>query len=315
MSRRDREDDLLTRVGIAIEEGDDGADEAAAGMLAEEGTLLQECLGAVSDLLERAVGQGLIETTKALLEIGADPNWFTENGVAPLMGAAWGGHLEIARLLLDAGADPNVMAGNDKTASDPTWFGRYPLYFALVKGRQNLVELLEPLTSPEAREQAVRAARKALEREAAKPPPEPPEFQELFRAIVADDPAAVSAALAAGADVNGRNNQGTSPLWLAAAGCRVRALPVLLAHGAEVDAPGEKVGEELGTTPLTTAVRLKRFAVLAPLLAAGADPDRPDGRGMTAWQMARIGQGDDSRLEALRHACEEVRRGERPPRA
>ncbi|MHC5542951.1 hypothetical protein ACYOEI_32420, partial [Singulisphaera rosea] len=66
-------------------------------------------------------------------------------------------------------------------------------------------------------------------------------------------------------------------------------------------------GEEFGTTPLTTAVRLKRFSVLAPLLAAGADPDRPDGAGMTAWQMARINPGDDSRTEALRQACEGLR--------
>ena len=306
MSRRDREIDALAgRIADAMFHRDD---DAAARMIAEGGGLLGEYPGLVSDRLNSAAEYGLVKTMMALLEAGADPDWTEENGGTPLMSAASNGHLEVARLLLDAGADPDVLAEDDDTACNPDWFGRCALYFAMVKGHQELVDLLEPITHPEVRELATRAVQAELERQAAEPPPEPPEFQELFRAIVADDPAAVSAALAAGADVNGRDNQGTSPLWLAAAGCRVRALPVLLKHGAEVDAPGQ----EFGTTPLTVAVRLKRFPVLVPLLAAGADPDRPGGDGMTAWQMARISPGDDSRLEALRRAYEETRRGERP---
>jgi ankyrin repeat protein len=195
---------------------------------------------------------------------------------------------------------------NDDSYSDG-WFGRCALYFALVQGHQNLVDLLEPITHPEVRELAARAARAEFERRAAEPPPPPPEFRALLDAIVADNPEAVRAALAAGADVNGRGHEGTTPLWLAAAGGRSRALPVLLEHGAEVDAPGMRF---MGT-PLTVAVRLEREAVLAPLLAAGADPDRPDQSGMTAWQMARINPRDGARLEALRRACEEVRGVER----
>lgn len=306
MSRQDREIDALAR-RIAKAIGDHDED-TTRRIIADGGGLLAEYPGIASDLLNCAVEHGLAETTMALLEAGAAPDEIDGNGGTPLMAAAWDGHLEVASLLLDAGADPDVLAEHNADNCDSEWFGRCALFFAMVKGHRPLVDLLEPVTHPEVRELAARAAQAEAERQAAEPPPEPSEYQELFGAIVADDPAAVSAALAAGANVNGRDNKGTSPLWLAAAGCRVHALPVLLEHGAEVDAPGEK----FGTTPLTVAVRLKRFAVLVPLLAAGANPDRPGGDGMTAWQMARINPRDDSRLEALRRAYEETRRTDRP---
>ena len=194
------------------------------------------------------------------------------------------------------------MSSREEYDPDCDVVGRCALHFAQVKRHVAIFDLLEPVTSEEVQNLATVATWASFERSAEEAPPDPPIVAELHRAIAADDPSAVLAAIAAGADVNRRDRQGTSPLWLAAAGSRDRVLPILLEQGAEPNAPGEEFGE----TPLTVAVRFKHEPVLIPLLAAGADPDLPDGSGMTAWDMARIAPGDDSRVEMLRRACREA---------
>jgi ankyrin repeat protein len=68
-----------------------------------------------ADLLA-AAQSGDLETLRALLAGGANPNFADENGDTALMAAAQQGHLALVEALLDAGADANARDGNGWTA-------------------------------------------------------------------------------------------------------------------------------------------------------------------------------------------------------
>ena len=70
--------------------------------------------------LHHAVRQGYFETTRALVEGGADINQQTAgDGTTPLLMAAINGQFDIATLLVEKGADPNIASkGNGVT---PLW--------------------------------------------------------------------------------------------------------------------------------------------------------------------------------------------------
>ena len=70
--------------------------------------------------LHHAVRQGYVETTRALIEGGADINQPTAgDGTTPLLMAAINGQFDIATLLVEKGADPNIASkGNGVT---PLW--------------------------------------------------------------------------------------------------------------------------------------------------------------------------------------------------
>ncbi len=82
----------------------------------------------------------------------------------------------------------------------------------------------------------------------------------------------VSRCLAAGADANARDEDGTTPLhWVARYGGHAAVAEALLAAGAEVDAE-----DGYGMTPLHLAARYVNAAVTEILLAAGADQTATD---------------------------------------
>jgi uncharacterized protein len=60
--------------------------------------------------LEMAAAEGRVETTRWLLDHGADPNARSADGVTALWLAAADGRANTVRLLLDRGADPNLDA-------------------------------------------------------------------------------------------------------------------------------------------------------------------------------------------------------------
>jgi uncharacterized protein len=70
--------------------------------------------------LHHAVRQGYVETTRALIDCGADINQQTAgDGTTPLLMAAINGQFDIATLLIEKGADPNIASkGNGVT---PLW--------------------------------------------------------------------------------------------------------------------------------------------------------------------------------------------------
>ena len=78
-----------------------------------------------------AARTGDIETTKVLLEAGADLNDTAASGVNALTQAAHSGHEELAIYLLEQGADPNAMEA-----------GYTPLHAAVLRGEVTLVREL-----------------------------------------------------------------------------------------------------------------------------------------------------------------------------
>ncbi len=97
----------------------------------------------------------------------------------------------------------------------------------------------------------------------------PAEQARLFSAIDAEDVAAIRRALADGADINGGDAFGDSPVTRAAMKADLAVLMAVLASGANPDGASARY-----PTPLLMALVVGRTANAAALLDAGADPNR-----------------------------------------
>lgn len=87
----------------------------------------------------------------------------------------------------------------------------------------------------------------------------------LHRAARLDDVQGIKSCLAQGANVNGKDQNGWTPLHRAAFKGRVECVKVLLAHGAQLD-----VVDDAGYTPLQCAVEAGHVQVASLLIAYGA---------------------------------------------
>ncbi len=105
--------------------------------------------------------------------------------------------------------------------------------------------------------------------------------QDLIEAAQRGDTAAVEALLAEGADVNGRNNIGLTPLMAAAWAGHTHTVQVLLDAGAKVNARDEN-----GLTPLMSAAGEGHTATVQALLDGGADINARGKDGGTALMLA-----------------------------
>ena len=101
----------------------------------------------------------------------------------------------------------------------------------------------------------------------------------LFTAIRASDMVSVTNALAAGADVNGRSDEGDTPLMYAAVYSTADCVKTLLEHGAD---PNER--DKRGGTALMRAVR--DIDKVRLLIEGGAEVDARSARGVTALMTA-----------------------------
>ncbi|OAR24116.1 serine/threonine protein kinase [Streptomyces sp. ERV7] len=102
----------------------------------------------------------------------------------------------------------------------------------------------------------------------------------LFGAIAVGDAARVRAVLRAGADAEGADREGTTPLYEAAVNGRAEIARVLLTAGAAPDAESGGPGAE--GTPLCAAACWAHVETVRVLLTHGADPSlREDGG--TGW--------------------------------
>ena len=86
-----------------------------------------------------------------------------------------------------------------------------------------------------------------------------------------------------GANVNVRDNKGTTPLEVAAQLGFVEGVDFLISVGARVDETNNT-----GSTPLIDAVSRRDLTVVRSLLQAGANPDRPDNSGRSARDYATL---------------------------
>ena len=126
---------------------------------------------------------------------------------------------------------------------------------------------------------------------------------DIFAAVRRDSLSGVKRLLKAGADVNAENEDGTTPLHLAAESNPTPAvLEVLLKAGADVNAK-----DEWGWTPPHFAARYNPTpAVLEVLLKAGADPRAIDKSGWTPLHAAATFNPTPAVLEVLLKAGADV---------
>jgi hypothetical protein len=88
--------------------------------------------------------------------------------------------------------------------------------------------------------------------------------------------------LECGADPNERHgNDGSMPLHAAIIGGHLDSVELLIAHGADLQAPGPR-----GESPLRMALTMRKAAIARRLCELGADPDRHDTRGTTDRMVA-----------------------------
>ena len=98
--------------------------------------------------------------------------------------------------------------------------------------------------------------------------------------------------LDAGADPNARNDEGITPLHLAA---YPEMVELLVRRGAEIN-----VRSNNGQTPLLVQVaEAERIAVMEALLRLGADAEATDQRGQSALDVARA-RGEEDKVLLLR---------------
>ena len=170
--------------------------------------------------------QGDVETIKALLAAGADPNALHQ-GEAPLHLASLGAHVDAIKILLEAGADPNGRSNEADT----------PLHYAA--RATNIAKALK----------AALLAKFETDDEA-KIPAVLPKTRGHVEAI--------EALLAAGVDPNARNNKAETPLHYAAIVGHVEAIEALLAAGADPNVQDDEgrtprdVAQENGSTDAVT---------------------------------------------------------------
>jgi TPR repeat protein len=185
----------------------------------------------------------------------------------PLVKAAEDGDVELIRALLAQGEDANAVSR----------YGSPILDGALIRGHVEAARLLidhGALPGPGSLHHACR---------------EQNSTPELLEALVIK-----------GADVNGRDDRGATPLMWAANRGLLGLARWLLDHGADPNLRDTHQHNE-GRTALMYAQRLD---VLEFLLEQGADPNVRDDRGLAAYEMTRFQAGDGTRRgigEAERH--------------
>lgn len=97
-----------------------------------------------------------------------------------------------------------------------------------------------------------------------------------------------------GANINIQDNDGLTPLAMAAQIGFVEGVEYLVEHGARVD-----VTNDSGETPLMFAVHSRNTEMMRVLLEGGADPDRYDNSGRSARDYARLRGENDVTNDAI----------------
>jgi len=175
-----------------------------------------------------AAREGHVRVIEFCVSMGGNPNRVDYKGRTPLHYAAWKGHVKAVECLLECS---NVKCVKDRE-------GRTALCVAAESeeshARRRLVDLLGL-------------------------------GDALMRAARVDDVQGVKRCLGEGASVNGRDQNGWSPLHWAAFKGRIKSVKVLLEHGAEVDTV-----DDAGYTPLHCAAEAGHLQLALFFIAHGA---------------------------------------------
>jgi ankyrin repeat protein len=200
-------------------------------------------------LVIAAISQNVEEIRRLLNVRNIDVNFIHENNTALIWGA-YKGNAEIVRLLIDAGADLDYRDGGGQTALD----------WAISKGYPYVINLLK-----QAKQRRLQSV-----------------SEELLNASMGTNVVKIRELLAAGADVNYKNEYGRTALILAAGKGRTEILKLLLGFGAYINhVTNNKY------TALILAANNGHTDTVQALLQAGADIRNVDNDGDTALSCAR----------------------------
>ena len=122
---------------------------------------------------------------------------------------------------------------------------------------------------------------------------------DLFQAVVSNRTEELSRSVAGGADVNAANENGWTPLMVAASRGNLEAIDLLLAAGAD-PGPAAPTRDVSGFTALMAAAYYGHPEAAAALLQAGAEPGATDNHyyGETALMLA-VKRGDFQTVKVL----------------
>jgi len=235
-----------------------------------------------------------VNCVRALIAAGADVNARGYKGGTALVDAAYLGDVSCVKALIAAGADVNAKSDS----------GEIPLAMARRSGRHDNVAALIAVGATELNSQQVALA-PASEASAAGVgigAKAKPEEATLVKAVKEGDSRKVRDLIAAGADVNVKNNDG-DPIIISSI-YRPDCLMVLIAAGADVNAK-----DSGGSTALIYAAYWGKSDIVKTLIAAGADVNAKDNRGDTALSEAasrRHSQSIQGRSTAAADACIEA---------
>ncbi len=199
--------------------------------------------------LHLAALNGQKETTEILIAEGADVN--TGDKITPLHYAAQYGEMEIVELLISKGADVNAKGDAGDT----------PLDWAIQLKRTEISDLLRKHGGKSGAEDSVHVA------------------------AAVGNIEAVKKHLAAGADVNAKNEDGGTPLLRAAWGGHKEIAELLIANGADVNVKSGRTA----TPPLHLAAYKGHKEVVELVIAKGADVNAKGDAGDTPldWAISR----------------------------
>ncbi len=218
--------------------------------------LLALCQSVAADDLNNelalAVQRGDVEKVKALIVSGADVN-SRKDEETQLMLAVYGGDFEIAKILIEAGADVNASHSITHTV----------LYHALESSRLN-AEIIQLLLDAGVKMN----------------------YTPLIWAMItrsSEVPVIMAMLIKAGANVDERNEFGSTTLIIAACKGRNQLVDVLLRSGAEINA----TVEGSGVTALSCAVGREHTETVRLLIEVGADLETIDKWGNTPLMIAK----------------------------
>lgn len=130
-------------------------------------------------------------------------------------------------------------------------------------------------------------------------------FTRLIDAVKTGELAAAQRLLGEGADLNARDEQGATPLMLAASAGDLEMVRVLLAAGAAVNARTESGWTALSKAAYSAETKRGFADVAQALIAAGADVEAPIGYGVRPLMLA-AGYGETAVVEVLLNAGADV---------
>ncbi len=208
-----------------------------------------------------ATGEGHKEITELLIAKGADVNAKDGNEWTPLHNAAWEGHKEVVELLIAEGANVNAIMQSG------SFEGMTPIDRAIENNQPETADLLRKHGGKTKKE--LEAAGKPTEPVAEAAQPEPPTAKtadaSLWEAAMFGKIEAAKKAIADGANVNAKKDDGETPLHSAVVAALdsgdKEVVELLITNGADVNAKVVS-GRKQGMTPLDAANVVAKFSPL-----------------------------------------------------